>query len=254
MAPVLFKIGDFVVYWYGVMIAIAIVISSIIFQKFAEEKSYPAHIIGKIIFITIFYGLIGARLFSVFINYHYYMIHPLEILNIRDGALSMEGAIIFALIAIPIFSKIYKLNALSTLDLASLSAPVGQAIGMFGCFLGGSFYGTKTTSAWGIKMPFLSYNVFPVSLLELAANLLLFLILFLFYRGKHKEGEIVGWYLILYGILRYGLDRFRGDLISTSFLGLYSTQVFGIILFLIGILWIFRLMMVKNENDIIKNT
>lgn len=227
--------------------AIAIITSCLIFQKLAKEKSYPDRIIEKIIFIAIFYGLIGARLLSVFINYHYYISHPFEIFNIRDGALSMEGAIIFAIIFIPVFLNIYKVNIFSTLDMISLSAPIGQAIGMIGCFLGGCFYGIKTTSIFGIKLPFLSYNVYPVSLFELIGNLIIFLILFLFYKEKHKDGEIVGWYFILYGSLRYGLDGFRGDLIPTSFLNLYTTQIFGIIVFFIGAFWIFRLMISKNQ-------
>ncbi|MCL5674371.1 MAG: prolipoprotein diacylglyceryl transferase [Candidatus Omnitrophica bacterium] len=248
MAPVFFKIGNFVVYWYGVMIAIAIIVSSFLFEKFAKEKSYPDNTLERIIFITVFYGLIGARLLSVLINYHYYSAHPFEVLNIRDGALSMEGAVILALISLIIFLKAHKLNVLPTLDMVSLSAPVGQAIGMLGCFLGGCFYGIKTTGIWGVKIPFLAYKVYPVSLFELAGNLIIFLILFLFYMEKHKDGEIVGWYLILYGILRYGLDGLRGDLIPTSFFNLYPAQIFGGILFLIGAFWIFSIMRSKNEN------
>jgi phosphatidylglycerol:prolipoprotein diacylglycerol transferase len=250
MAPVLFKIGNFVIYWYGIMLAIGIVISSLIFQNLAKEKlSLNATDIYKIIFITIFYGIVGARLVSVLINYHYYISHPFEIFNIRDGALSMEGSVIVALIALISFLNIYKTNVFATLDILSLSAPIGQAIGMFGCFLGGCFYGIKTTSNWGIRFPFLLYKVYPVALFELIGNLIIFLILFLFYKGKHKDGEIIGWYLILYGSLRYGLDGLRGDLIPTSFFNLYTTQILGVIIFLIGAFWIFRLMMVKNEKE-----
>lgn len=73
---------------------------------------------------------------------------------------------------------------------------------------------------------------FPVQLLEAALNLgLFFLLYYLLNKGKLKGG-LFALYLGLYSVIRF-LDEFlRGDAYRGFFLGLSTSQVISIILFL----------------------
>ena len=133
------------------------------------------------------------------------------------------------------------------LDMIAICAPVGQAIGRIGCFLNGCCYGSETQGWWGVKFSCLENPVHPTELYLSAGDLLVFFILYLFYREKHQEGEITGWYLIFFGSLRYGIDFLRGDLIPNS-IGLYPTQIFAAAVFLIGAFWIFSITFRKKPS------
>jgi phosphatidylglycerol:prolipoprotein diacylglycerol transferase len=240
MHPVFLKIGNFVIYWYGVMVAAGALVGSFIFQSLARKRSYSESEINRIIFVTLASGIIGARIVHVFANYHYYSRHILEIIMLRNGGLAIQGGILFGLAALIVLLKTMKLNVAGTLDMVALSVPVGQAIGRIGCFLNGCCYGKQSNCFIGVTFPGVERRVHPTELYYMAGDLLIFWFLLLFYHDKHQDGEIAAWYLIFFGSLRYWLDHFRGDLIPSE-IGLYSTQIFGIICFLAGALWIFRI-------------
>ncbi|MCL5674241.1 MAG: prolipoprotein diacylglyceryl transferase [Candidatus Omnitrophica bacterium] len=250
MYPIFLVIHGFVIYWYGVMIAIGVYVSFFIFQKLAKKKSYPENTIEKIFFIVVISGVIGGRLLHVLVNPHYYFSHPIEIPDIRKGGLAIQGALMLPFISLIIFLRKNKtINLLVLFDMLAISVPVGQAIGRLADFMNGNCYGLATTGIFAVQFPELTYPVYPTQLFESFANLMIFLVLYLFlYRRPHKNGEVIGWYFILYGALRVGLDFLRGDLVSSSFFGLYATQIFGLIFFIAGAAWIIYLQFLKSNN------
>jgi len=238
--PIFLKIGNFVIYWYGVMVATGIFVSIYLFQKESIKEGYDERVISQIIFGTILTGIIGARLLHVLVYSSYYFLHPIEIIKIRNGGLAIEGAIIFSLIFITIFTKIKDISTVKLLDLISVYVPIGQAIGRIGCFLNGCCYGKETEFFLGVKFSFLEKKVHPTELYYSFSYVLLFLFLKkVSKKFKIGEGLIFSFYLIGFSFIRYFIDFLRGDL-TKSFFGLYPTQLIAIFIFFIGgifIIW-----------------
>jgi prolipoprotein diacylglyceryl transferase len=253
MYPIFLVIHGFVIYWYGVVIAISVYVSFFIFQKLAQKESYSENTIEKIFFIVVISGVIGGRLLHVLVNPHYYFSHPGEILDIRQGGLAIQGALMLPFISVMVFlRKNKKINLLILLDILAICVPIGQAIGRLADFMNGNCYGLPTTGIFAVQFPELTYSVYPTQLFESFGNFIIFLILYFFiFRKSHKNGEVVGWFFILYGALRMNLDFLRGDLtagpVSWTF-GLYATQIFGIIFFVFGSAWILYLQFSKSHR------
>ncbi|HOK57328.1 MAG TPA: prolipoprotein diacylglyceryl transferase [bacterium] len=238
MHPVFIKIGNFVIYWYGVFVAVGVFISIALFEKEYHKEGYDEKFISQLVFLTIFTGIIGARFLHILVNIYYYILHPLEIIKIRNGGLAVEGAILSSLIFIILFSKIKNFSPVKLLDTIAIYVPIGQAIGRLGCFLNGCCYGKETDFFIGVKFPFMDKKVHPTQLYYSFLYIVLFFFLKkLSKKTKKGEGFIFSSYLIGFSLIRYFVDFLRGDLKRTS-LGLYSTQFIAILIFMIGGIYI----------------
>ena len=246
MHPVFIKIGNFVIYWYGVMVAVGVFLSSLFFQRLMLKIGYKPEDISKLIFWTVLFGILGGRVLHILVHFPYYYRHPLDIIRIRNGGLAVEGAIIFSLIFVLIYSKLKKINIPEVLDCMALSTPIGQAIGRIGCFLNGCCYGKATDFIFAVKFPHLEEKVHPTQLYYTFSYILLFILLYFLYRKRLKKGITFSAYLIGFSLIRYGVDFLRGDLIQTSFI-LYPTQFIAILIFTIGSICLSSIIM-KNKT------
>ncbi|MFA5646564.1 MAG: prolipoprotein diacylglyceryl transferase [Candidatus Ratteibacteria bacterium] len=245
MCPVFLKIGNFIIYWYGVMVAVGVLVSSLFFQFIARKKGYSDDFTSKLIFLLLLAGFLGARLVHVAVNFQYYFRHPLEVFLFRNGGLAVQGGILVGFFSLWIFLRLKKANIREIFDLVALALPIGQVFGRVGCFLNGCCHGRKTDAWYGVQFPFLPHTVHPLQLYYALGDCIIFLFLLLFFHEDHYDGEIAGWYLIFFGALRYSLDFLRGDLVGNG-IGLYSTQLFANFLFFIGAYWIFRISVMKR--------
>jgi len=246
MHPVFIKIGSFAIYSYGAIIALGVFISSALFQKFALQEGYTRKEISETIFWVVVWGILGGRILHIFAHFAYYYRYPLDIIKIRNGGLAIQGAIISSFVFLVIYSKTKRMRLFKTIDLFALVAPIGQAIGRIGCFLNGCCYGKPTDFFTGIKFPLLEQKVHPTQLYYAFCYFLLFFILLKFYKKKSQDGEILGLYLLSFGIMRYLIDFLRGDMFLTSF-ELTSTQLFGILFFFLGGTW-FSFLLLKQKK------
>lgn len=251
MCPVFINIGNFVIYWYGVLIAIGVFVATYIFQQYALREGYSNKCISEIIFWVVIFGILGGRFLHVLSHFSYYQRHPFQMLAIRNGGLAVQGAVLFSFVFLLVYSSVKNLNFLKTLDLVALVAPVGQALGRIGCFLNGCCYGKPTQSFVGLKFPFLSEKVHPTELYYAACYVVLFFVLALMKKRRVEDGEIFGTYLICFGLIRYFVDFLRGDLLLNSF-GLYTTQFVGTLMFLAGGIWFVFLFLRPNRHRNIK--
>ena len=234
MHPILFKIGNFSIYTYGLFVSLGIFTAASLILRNGRRKGIRSNSLLDLFIVVILSGILGGRIVHILVYLPYYLRHPVKILLFRQGGLAIQGALIFGLAGavIYLFRKRETLPPLKTLDIISLYMPVGHAIGRIGCFLNGCCYGNASSLPWAVKFPLLQGPVHPTQIYYLLSNLIIFLILSLFYRHK-KDGEVICLYFFLYSVSRYNIDFLRGDL-SPSFIPLYSTQVFALILALIS--------------------
>jgi phosphatidylglycerol:prolipoprotein diacylglycerol transferase len=129
-------------------------------------------------------------------------------------------------------------------DLAAPGIALGQAIGRLGCLSAGCCYGKPTHVPWGTTFtdPYAYDNVgvplnvplHPTQIYESVGTLALFLFLMWRLSRKHIAGQILMEYLILYSVLRFVIEFFRGDDRGFVLYGLLSTSQFIAILIVLG--------------------
>ena len=95
----------------------------------------------------------------------------------------------------------------------------------------------------------LNVPLHPTQLYESAANLILFGVLYRLFNRAHREGEVIGWYLVLYSIVRFIIEFFRNHEQSLV-AGLSLTQwiAFGLLILGAGILVRIRTVSLAHQH------
>ena len=92
--PVAFHIGSWPIYWYGILIALAILLGTILVVRETERQGLNQDHVLNIILIVVPFAFLGARLYYVVFNWSYYSRYPSEILAIWHGGLAIHGGLI----------------------------------------------------------------------------------------------------------------------------------------------------------------
>ena len=245
-----FKIFEFPVYWYGIIMALAIlagvVVANKLFNKiwFDETKD----IIIEYAPLMILFGILGARIYFCCLNPEYYFSHPLEIFDIREGGLSIHGGIVGGILSIIIMSYRSKISFRKLIDSLSCGIILGQAIGRWGNYFNSEAYGLPVASQnWGLYVPvqsrvseFTEFSFYhPTFLYESILNLFAFVILvYIFCRfGRKYSGLTFFAYLILYSVIRFFMEFLRVD--SALNVGtIHFAQIISVLMFVVGVIGI----------------
>lgn len=258
--PVMFSFGVLRIYWYGFFIVLGVSLALLVVLFLAKKYRIGKDDILDLSFYLFVFGIIGARIYDIFLEWRYYIEHPIDTLKIWEGGLAIHGGILAGILVIYFFIKKKKLKGLSGHNLLenffSLSSLVvvglslGQAIGRWGNYFNQELFGKPTSSALGIyidpvnrPLEYLSYSWFhPTFLYESIGCLVIFLILISchWYFSKKKKNNfkpnvlIVSLYLILYSVLRFSLEFVRIDFAPT-FLGWRWPQIMSLLLILVTV-------------------
>ncbi len=234
MHPILFKIGPFCVYSYGVMAALGILTAVFLIERHALKKGLPGDCVVNIVFWVILFGLIGGRIFYVFLNLGMYYSSPLEIIKIYKGGLAFHGSLIFGAITAIALIKKKKLPFLATLDVFAVYVPLAHAIGRIGCFLNGCCQGLPARGFFGVIFPGDSIAIYPTQLYSAFFLFIIFIILFFLERKKQFDGQVISLYCVLYGFLRFNIEFLRAD--NPPVLGIFTLfQCISAAIFFIGV-------------------
>ena len=214
-------------------------------------------IIPNIATHVIVWGIIGARLYYCILNLDFFIEHPLEILAIREGGLSIHGALIAGACVVIYEAKRRKMEVGKLLDICAMGLPIAQSIGRWGNVFNSEAFGLPTNLPWKmyIKQPYRPDEYFsqeyfhPTFLYESLLNLVIFFILYKFILPKYKEqyGIITASYLILYSTVRFFIESLRVDCVK-YFWGIPAPQVVSLILILISACFIFKKLKLVNVN------
>lgn len=242
MHPVIFEFVRIRIYSYGLMVALAFLITTFLVRRSIETVGIPKEKFDGFALWLLVSGIIGARLFYVILNIKDYMDSPLEILMLNHGGLVFFGGLLSALIVGVWFLKRNKLPAWKLVDFIVPYAALGHSIGRMGCYLNGCCYGKPWGGKLGVIFPpdslagmaFPYEKIFPIQIFSSFLLLMLFLILSLIYKYKRFDGEVVASYLILYSIARFIIEFFRGDNPHVAF-GLTVFQIIYLVIFFVAV-------------------
>ena len=237
MHPILFQIGSITIYSYGVMIALAVIVCAWALSRDSKVYKIPSDIIYDLMFWTVAWGILGARIFYIVLMWEYFKHNPLEMIMLQHGGLAWQGGFIGGTLAGVWFIRNKKLPLKIFLDLVAPYIALGQSIGRIGCFLNGCCYGKSAT--WGIYFPVHGARLHPTQLYEIFGLLLVFFILKYMQRRPHRGGMIFVLYLCLGAIERFVVEFFRADHDQLWF-GLSLFQYIALGIFILGLVLLGR--------------
>ena len=155
-----FYIGTFFVRFYGIILMLGALTGGLLAQGEAKRRGHAPEILWDLMLWLLIAGIAGARLWHVFtpspstiaggFTTEYYLTHPLDLINIRNGGLGIPGAVIGGLIALYFFTRKRKLSFLEWADIAAPALALGQAIGRWGNYVNQELYGAPTSLPWKI--------------------------------------------------------------------------------------------------------
>lgn len=144
MMPYLFKIGNFELRIYSLMIIIGLLLTLYITSKKMKKMGYKQEYLENMIIVVFIASLIGARIYYVIFNWEYYKNDPLEIFAVWHGGLAIHGGIILGFLASVIYGHYIKIKVMFFGDLIAPWLLFGQGLGRFGNFANGEAHGVPT--------------------------------------------------------------------------------------------------------------
>ncbi len=265
MHPILFEIGFLKVYSYGFMIALGVCASLLLVKKNIIKTDFKQSEFIDFIILTLFSGIVGARIFYVILNFRDFQNDFLSIFKIWEGGLVLYGGVIFSLIVMFVISFVKKIDFFSITDALVPLLAMTQGFGRVGCFLNGCCWGKKCKLFWAVKFPFLNETIHPVQLYESFYCFLITVILIKLYKrnrartleensqegvagGKYPtKGVTTLSYFILYPIGRFFIEFYRGDHPPILF-SLTRPQIVSVIIIFIALIISISLNKIKSHG------
>lgn len=209
MDRVAFSLFGIDVMWYGIFIAIGMMLAVGIAVKESKRVGLKEEDIMDLALFLIPLGVLGARIYYVIFSWDQYSGNLMDILNIRGGGLAIHGGIIAGILTGFVFSRIKKIDFFKLADTVVLGVPLAQSIGRWGNFVNQEAHGGPTDLPWGIMVD--GQKVHPTFLYESIWDLLIFLFIFLRRKKKKYEGSIIVEYITLYSLGRFFIEGLRTD-------------------------------------------
>lgn len=233
-----FTIFGFKIYWYGVIIAIGVLLGILYVVKRCGQFGLKEDNVVDALIFGLPSGIICARLFFVIFSTdssgaNEYFENPIKIFAIRDGGLAIYGGVIGAVLAIFIYSRVKRVSFASLADLTGLGLLIGQTVGRWANFVNRECYGFETSVPWkmGLTLGDVTTYVHPTFLYESLWNLIGFVLLHFYSKrgGRRFKGQIFLMYLGWYGIGRFYIEGMRTDSLYFFTTGIRTSQLIALL-------------------------
>ena len=214
--PAGFTIGSLEFRFYGIIIALGLILAVAYALKRKEEFGLSEDdLMDGVLWIAPF-AIICARIYYCAFEWEQYAANPISILYIWEGGIAIYGAVIGAAIGVVVHCKlIKKISVLSVLDIVALGFMIGQILGRWGNFFNREAFGTPTESflRMGLINPVLGTGKYyhPTFLYESLWNLLGFILLHNISKMRKYDGQIALMYVAWYGLGRAMIEGLRTD-------------------------------------------
>jgi len=248
MMPVLFRVGNFQLYSYGVMLFISFVLGIWIVESRAKRFGVDPKKITDLALLVLLAVVIGARLFYVAFHLNEFRHDPVGIIRFWGNPPGLSGLMFYggflgAFIAGLIFVWLNRLPVLNLLDAVAPALVLGEGFTRIGCFLNGCCFGKPTNCPLGMVFPvgsaagstFPGQPIHPTQLYSSLAGFILFAVALGLERRRLKPGVLFGIILALYSLFRFGIDFVRYYEDAANFWG---NQVVALSLSLLGLILI----------------
>jgi len=223
--PLLFQLGPFSLRWYGLLIAIAVLLGLLLSTRLGRQRGIEPALITDLLPILVLAAVVGARVYYVTFEWRQYQLNWLDALAVWRGGIAIHGALIGGTLAVILYCRWRRIAFWNLLDVLLPSVALGQAIGRWGNFFNSEAFGLPTDLPWKLTIPFanrpvefLDHSTFhPTFLYESLWNIgVVALLLVLFQRGNQGKlnlpaGALSCVYLLSYSTGRLWIEGLRID-------------------------------------------
>jgi phosphatidylglycerol---prolipoprotein diacylglyceryl transferase len=235
MHPILFEIGGFPIYTYGVLLAAAYLLGLQFALKRARQRGLDPNRVMDLGIWIIVSALAGAKLLLLIVEWDTYTASFSQLLTlVRSGGVFYGGLIAAVIVALWYLWR-HRMPVWQVTDVFAPGIALGHVIGRLGCLFAGCCFGKPTSVPWAITFhnKYAEQNVgtplevplHPTQLYEAGAELLILVVLLATERkGRPFPGRTFWGYMLVYGISRFIIEFYRGD--SRGAVGMFSTSQF----------------------------
>ena len=244
--PVAFEIFGFSVYWYGIIIALGMLVAMIYCFKVMKNFGINSDRASDVVIAGIIGGIAGARAYYILFSDE---LTFADFFDTRGGGLAIYGGIIGAFLLGLIMCKIRKVRFIPLFDVAAIGFSIGQAIGRWANFVNQEAFGSPTDLPWGMSGNIIQRSlgeslaaetfttVHPCFLYESLWCAIGFVILHFLSKNRKFDGQIFLTYIAWYGFGRFFIEGLRTDSLMLG--RLRVSQVFAAVCVIIAIVLIF---------------
>ena len=246
--PKTIMIGNFGIALYGIVIAAGMILGLTLAAEVMKRSGGDPDTIWDMAAYMIIIGIAGARIYYVIFMWDFYRNDPIQILNLRGGGLAIYGGIIAGTLTVLGYCLVKKKRFPAVMDCVICGLLVGQILGRWGNFFNREVFGEYTNNLFAMRIPVSMVRerdisasiaahmtegtnyiqVHPTFLYEGMWNLMLLILLLLYFRHRKFEGEISLLYFAGYGIGRALIESIRTDQLYITGTTIPVSMVLGI--------------------------
>lgn len=232
----LFSIFGLNIYLYAISIVVGMIAATLHGIWWVKRSGQKVEDYIDLLLLGVPLALVGLRLYYLAFNWDMYSGQNFFVVffRFRDGGLAIYGGIIGAALAAAIMGMRKNIPFTTMADTGAPSMLLGQGIGRFGNFFNREAFGGYTDNFFAMRIRVEDvrgtqhvtqelweniiiangveyFQVHPTFLYEAAFNFVLMVVLLIYRPHKRFNGEIVLYYFLGYGIIRFFVESFRTD-------------------------------------------
>jgi phosphatidylglycerol:prolipoprotein diacylglycerol transferase len=236
---------------YGFLLAVAVSVAWVWFHRRAVGIGVDREAAFNLAFYALLGGLVGAKVSLIFVDLRWYLAEPARILSTLRSAGVLMGGVAAGILTFVLYARRHGLPLFRLGDAIAAPLALAQAVGRLGCFSAGCCFGVDAPGSWcavtfhsveaaartGVKV---GVPLVPVQLFQAGADLAVAGVLTWLWRRGLRPGLVFAWYLVLYGLDRFVLEFWRGDVARGVWFGgaLSTSQLLSVAAVLAGSIWI----------------
>jgi len=214
--PNIGHIGELMLAWHGVFIALGIAAGVYVAVRMARRKGFIEDDAYSVAMAAVLGGIIGAR--ALFVAENWGQLGAFgDAFRLNEGGISVYGGIIGGIVGGGAYGMWKRMPIWKGLDAGAVGVILGQGIGRIGCVINGEHVGSPSHLPWAFEYTNVNSPSFalgplqPAAGYEMVGDLLIFGLLLLLWRVSKRDGVVFTTYGLLYAVLRFGVSFLRVD-------------------------------------------
>jgi phosphatidylglycerol:prolipoprotein diacylglycerol transferase len=217
LSPVALDLGFFQLRWYALSYVAMILLGWWYLTKLIGRSGAPMakRHVDDLVFYTALGIILGGRLGYCLFYRPEIWLHPIDVLKLWQGGMSLHGGFLGVIVALWLFTRRHGLSMLRVCDYVACATPFGLILVRLANFVNGELWGRPSSLPWAMIFPGTHDGIprHPSQLYEALFEgvLTMIVLVYLFWRtdARLRPGRLLGTGLVMYGTARFLLEFVR---------------------------------------------